>query len=88
VNPNSALFKHKQYLKELEEKKIKEMQDQIKAHFDKEVKLQEFKEKAEKRHAKILQKNRDQDEMEFDKPSPEKQSKLTEENLSQIEKEN
>ena len=44
VNPNSALIKHKKYLKELEAKKNAEREEAIKTLFDEEIKIQQFRE--------------------------------------------
>jgi hypothetical protein len=51
VNPNSVLLKHKRYLRELEDRKNREREDQIRAMFEEEIKIQQFKEKAEIKRA-------------------------------------
>ena len=86
---HGVLLKHKQYIKELEQKKIEERLEQRRIQQEEEKKLLEFKEKAEKQREKVRA-EKDQYandvEMEFEDQQPEpvfdKPAKLTEDNLS------
>lgn len=103
VDPNNALLKHKKFLKNLEEKRLKEKEDRATEDADKEEKAAHFKEVAEKQRKKIseMKKNGgvpgadDEQAVELTPPKADEEqlaerAKLTEENLrksDQIESE-
>ena len=53
IDPNNALLKHKRFLKNLEEQRLKEREDKELEGYQKEDKVVKFKEQAEKQRKKI-----------------------------------
>ncbi len=53
IDPNNALLKHKRFLKSLEEQKQRERDERIISEFEKEEKVNKFKDQAEKQRQKI-----------------------------------
>ena len=53
IDPNNALLKHKRFLKNLEEQRVKEREEKQKEEYEKEEKVYKFKEQAEKQRKKI-----------------------------------
>ena len=58
VDPNNALLKHKKFLKNLEEQRVKDKEDRAMEDADKEEKATKFKEIAEKQRKKISEMKR------------------------------
>jgi hypothetical protein len=59
IDPNNALYKHKRFLKELEENKVKEKEDRDKEEREREEKKKKFLENAGKQRQKIKELKRD-----------------------------
>lgn len=58
MDPNNALLKHKKFLKNLEEQRVKDKEDRAMEDADKEEKATKFKEIAEKQRKKISEMKR------------------------------
>ncbi len=86
VDPNSILLKHKNFLRGLEEKKVKEREDKFKDEQDKEVKTKTFKDNAAAQRQKIRNMKQDDNVQQLDAGSkvdepPKSIGRLTEQNL-------
>ena len=53
IDPNNALLKHKRFLKNLEDQRLKEREEKEREEYEKEEKVYKFKEQAEKQRKKI-----------------------------------
>jgi hypothetical protein len=53
VDPNNALLKHKRFLRNLEEQRLRDKEDKDREEVEKEEKVNKFKEQAEKQRKKI-----------------------------------
>lgn len=62
VDPNNALLKHKRFLRNLEDQRIRDKEDKDREEFEKEEKVNKFKEQAEKQRKKIADLKRTQGE--------------------------
>ena len=96
IDPNNALLKHKRFLKNLEDQRLKEREEKEREEYEKEEKVYKFKEQAEKQRKKIKDlkatngeieeggspaRSGPEEEEERQVEQPERPAKLTKENL-------
>ena len=95
IDPNNALLKHKRFLRNLEDQRMREKEEREREEYEKDEKVHKFKEQAEKQRKKIkdlkgtngeiqedaspARSGPEEDEREYEQPSV--PAKLTKENL-------
>jgi len=64
INPNNVLLKHRKFLRTLEQKKNEEREEAIRAAYEEEFKVQQFREQAEVKRAKVREIKSIQEDLE------------------------